>query len=77
VDEATRAQLELIYAAVDRMSDLDGQDKGMIIEMALKMLGDVTDGPGLAPTLDYVKHYCDVIDSPADAERIAAEISGG
>ena len=28
----------------------------------------------LVPVLEYVKQYCDVIDGPEDAERIAADI---
>lgn len=44
--------------------------------MTLTMLNDVIKGRGLAPMAGYVKHYCDVLDSPEeDAERIAADIS--
>jgi hypothetical protein len=42
--------------------------------MSQAMLGDVIEGRGLRPLAEYVRHYCDVADSPADADRIAAGI---
>jgi hypothetical protein len=42
--------------------------------MAEAMLGDIVYGSGLKPMEEYVGHYCDVADSPADAARIAGEI---
>ena len=74
-NEPTAAQLNRIYAAVDHMGfELDGQDRSLVLEMSLAMLSDVIDGQGLKPMVEYVKRYCDVIDSAADAERIAGEI---
>jgi len=67
-------QLNSILSAVDYLSDLEGQDKGLVIEMSQAMLGDVSEGRGLRPLVEYVGRYCDVIDSAADAERIAGEI---
>ena len=45
--------------------------------MSQQMLSDVIKGCGLEPMLEYVKRYCDVIDGPEDAERIAADIVNG
>lgn len=70
----TATQLGRIYAAVDYMSGLDGQDSVLVIEMSQAMLNDVIEGCGLEPMVEYVKRYCDVLDSAADAERIAGDI---
>jgi hypothetical protein len=71
---AITTQLNRIFYAVDYMSNLDGQDTALVIEMSQAMLNDVIEGRGLEPMVSYVKRYCDVIDSEADAERIAGEI---
>jgi hypothetical protein len=73
---AVATQLNRIYAAVDYFSsgELEGQDDGLTIEMSQAMLDDVIQGHGLRPMVEYVKRYCDVIDGPEDAERIAADI---
>jgi hypothetical protein len=68
------ADLSRILAAVDYLTDIEGQDRGLVIEMSQAMLGDVIEGRGLLPLAEYIRHYCDVIDGPADADRIAAEI---
>jgi hypothetical protein len=72
--EVTATQLNRIYWAVEYMADLQGQDPSLVIEMSQAMLNDVIEGRGLAPMADYVKRFCDVVDSPEDAERIAADI---
>jgi hypothetical protein len=72
--EPTTTQLNRIYAAVDYFVELEGQDRSLTIEMSQAMLNDVIEGRGLAPLIDYVRKYCDVIDGPEDAERIAADI---
>ena len=71
---AITTQLNRVFSAVEYMSDLEGQDKGLVIEMSQAMLSDVIEGDGLKPLVAYVRRYCDVIDSAADAERIAGEI---
>jgi hypothetical protein len=72
---AITALLNQIYAAVDYLGfELEGQDKSLVIEMSQAMLNDVIEGRGLSPVVDYVKRYCDVIDSADDAECIAGEI---
>lgn len=68
------AQLSRIYAAIDYMTNLDGQDHGLVIEMSQAMLNDLLEGRDLAPMVEYVKRFCDVIDSADDAEQIAADI---
>ena len=64
-----------VQQALDVFAELEGQDKGYTIEMAQRMLSDLMNN-GLQPVLDYVKHYCDVLDSDEDAERIAGYITG-
>ena len=71
---ATTTQLNRIFYAVDYMSNLEGQDAALVIEMSQAMLNDVIEGHGLKPMAEYVKRYCDVIDSEADAERIADDL---
>jgi hypothetical protein len=70
----TTTTLNRIYWAVEYMANLEGQDPSLVIEMSQAMLNDVIEGRGLGSMIDYVARYCDVIDSAADAERIAAEI---
>lgn len=72
--DAVTAQLSRILGAVDYLCELEGQDRDLVLEMSQAMLGDVIEGRGLRPMAEYVRHYCDVADSPADADRIAAEI---
>jgi hypothetical protein len=67
-------QLSSIYRAVEYMAAVEGQDRSLVIEMSQAMLSDVIEGRGIAPMADYVRRFCDVIDSPEDADRIAAEI---
>jgi hypothetical protein len=71
---ATTTQLNRIYYAVDYMTNLEGQDLMLVIEMSQAMLNDAIEGHGLKPMVEYVRRYCDVLDSEADAERIASEI---
>jgi len=66
--------LNRIYAAIDFMANLEGQDPTLVIEMSQAMITDVTETGGLASMLEYVQKFCDVIDSAEDAERIAADI---
>lgn len=68
------AQLNRIYQAVDYMTNLDGQDHTLVIEMSQAMLNDLLEGRDLAPMVEYVRRFCDVLDSPEDAEQIAADI---
>jgi hypothetical protein len=72
--DAIMAELSRILSAVDYLSDLEGQCRSMVTEMSQAMLTDVIEGRGLQPMAEYIGHYCDVLDSPADADRIAAEI---
>jgi hypothetical protein len=67
---AVTTQLNRIFYVVDHMADLEGQDPVLVIEMSQAMLADVIGG-GLKPLVEYVKRYCDVIESEADAARIA------
>jgi len=66
--------LNRIYAAVDYVAGLEGQDPVLVVEMSQAMINDVIETGDIHPMLDYVKRYCDVIDGPEDAERIASDI---
>lgn len=71
----TTSDLMTIHAAVNALTDFEGQDPSLVIEMSQAMLADLIAGDSLAPVVDYVRRYCDVIDGPSDAERIAAGIT--
>ena len=71
---AITTQLNRMFYAVEYMANLEGQDAVLVIEMSQAMLNDVIEGHGLKPMVSYVKRYCDVIGSEADAERIAGEL---
>jgi len=66
--------LNRIYAAVDYISNLDGQDTTLALEMSQQMISDLINTGAIRPILDYVRRYCDVIDGPEDAQRIADDI---
>jgi hypothetical protein len=70
------ADLQRVYAAVDYISQLEGQDQVLVIEMSQFMINAIIEGEPLPPMIDVVKRYCDVIDGPEDAERIAADLAG-
>ena len=72
----TSAQLSQVYWAVEYMTNLEGQDHTLVIEMAQAMLNDLIERNRLAPMAGYVSKYCDVIDCAEDAERITADITG-
>jgi hypothetical protein len=74
MDEATRTQLARIYAAVEYLTELEGQDRTLVIEMSQDMLNDLIGRGELAPMADYIARYCDVISSRAEAEELAANI---
>lgn len=48
--DITSAQLNRIYCAVDYMSNLEGQDHTLVIEMSQAMLNDVIEGRNLSVT---------------------------
>jgi hypothetical protein len=67
-------KLQRVYAAVDYLRELEGQDLGYLVDMSQEMLNDLIESGDLKPMLIYVRRYCDVIDGPDDATRIAADI---
>jgi hypothetical protein len=69
---AVTAQLNRMYYLVDHMANLEGQDRALVIEMSQAMLSAVIEDR-LGSLVEYVKRYCDVIDSEADAESIVTE----
>lgn len=66
--------LNRIYAAVDYLSNLESQDTMLTLEMSQQMISDLIETGEIKPMIDYINRYCDVIDGPEDAERIAADI---
>ena len=66
--------LRRVYAAVDYLTQFEGQDQGLVIEMTQAMIRDLIDTDGLAPLAGYIGRYCDVADNRADVERFTAEI---
>jgi hypothetical protein len=46
---ATTTRLNRIFYAVEYMTNLEGQDAGLVIEMSQAMLNDVIEGHGLKP----------------------------
>ena len=76
---ADTGTLRLVYAAVEHLTGLKGQDRTLIIEMSQHMLSDAINaqyhgGGTMRPMAYYVNRYCDVLDSPGDADRIATAI---
>lgn len=74
MDETTKFQLNRIYATVDYMINLDGQDSVLVVEMSQAMINDLIESGQIEPIVNYVKRYCDVIDNPEMADEIAADI---
>jgi len=69
---AVTAQMDRLNHLVDHMANLDGQDRTLVIEMALAMVSAVIeDRLGLLD--EWVRRYCNVIGSAADAARIVDE----
>lgn len=67
-------QLNRVYAAVDHLTELEGQDRSLVIEMSQAMLNDLIETEQLKPMREYVRRYCDVAGSAEEADEIAAEI---
>jgi hypothetical protein len=74
MDAETIAVLNQIYAAVDYVSNLEGQDPSLVIEMSQQMISDAMENGALGPMVEYIARYCDVTDSPEDTQRIADDI---
>lgn len=66
--------LNRIYAAVDYLSNLEGQDSTLVIEMSQQMISDLINRGEISSMFHYVKHYCDVYDSEEMAIEIASNI---
>ncbi len=72
--EQNASILNRVYAAVDYISNLEGQDTMLALEMSQQMISDVINTGEIKPMIDYVRRYCDVIDGPDDAQQIADDI---
>ena len=74
MSQPTTTQLNRVYWAVDYMTNLEGQDSVLVIEMSQAMINDLIENGELKPMLEYVRKYCDVIEDAEDAERIAEDM---
>jgi hypothetical protein len=74
MDASAISVLNQIYAAINYMSELEGQDPVLVVEMSQAMINDAIERGDIFPMIEYVKRYCDVIDGPEDAGRIASDI---
>jgi predicted transcriptional regulator len=74
MSQPTTTQLNRVYWAVDYMTNLEGQDSTLVIEMSQAMINDLIERGELKPMLEYVRKYCDVIEDAEDAERIAEDM---
>ena len=68
----TSVMLNRVYFAVEHMTNLEGQDHTLVIEMSQAMINDLIETGELKPVIEYVKRYCDVADSETELEEIAA-----
>lgn len=66
--------LSLIYKAVDYLTEIENQDRTQVIQMSQAMLNDYINDGEIKPLIEYIKRYCDVLDSPEDAQSITDEI---
>ena len=66
--------LNRIYAAVDYISNLEGQDTNLVLEMSQAMINDLINDGDIKPMIEYVNRYCDVSDSPEMTQEIADDI---
>lgn len=74
METTTQDMLNRIYAAVEYISNLEGQDTTLVLDMSQAMLNDVINMNELKPMINYVRHYCDVYDDDAMAVEIAEDI---
>jgi hypothetical protein len=68
----SRDDLNLMYALIDRMTETESQNKGLIIEMCQTMIGDLIETGQLKPLADYVARYSYL--PRAESEALAASI---
>jgi len=75
MDIRTRRDIALVNATMGYLANLEGQDLMLVIECGQAMLIDLLGADTLDPIENYVKMYCDVMDSPeADSRRHADKI---
>jgi hypothetical protein len=64
-----RDNLQVVYALVDAMMELEGQDRDLVLEMSQCMINDLIERGELNALHNYVLSYCDVLDSTNADER--------
>ena len=74
MDAKTIGQLNRIYAAVEMLSNEEGQDQTLVIEMSQQMLNDLIENGRINEMNTYIRRYADIFDSQEDADEFAAGI---
>lgn len=65
--------LDIIHA-VDTLTEIEGQDRSMVLDMSQAMLTDLAETGSLRIMEEYAARYVDVADGPEDLTRIAQEM---
>lgn len=62
------ADLRLIYATVDKLTEIENRDDSMLLEMTQAMINDLIETGSIRPVADYIAHYtymtreeCDIL----------------
>lgn len=64
-----RDNLQIVYALVDYMTNLEGQDEHLVIELSQCMINDLIEHGELVHLHNYILTYCDVLDGTTSEER--------
>lgn len=76
MDTNTEIAIRTIWHAIDVFTseDMESQDNRLTLDMAQSMLWDLVQLGRLRPTVEYVKHYSDVLDDEDEANTLAIQI---
>ena len=74
MSEVRTSSLELMKRAIDMVSDLEGQDQTLTVEMSCQMLTDLIENGDLAPMIIYVTQYVDVMDDDTNRMELAFDM---
>lgn len=74
LSDTARTSLNLIFTAVDTLTDLPGQDRTMVIEMSQRMLAKLLDDGTVGDMRAYIHRY-GRFDSGEEADAIADRIT--
>lgn len=76
MDTNTEIAIRTIWHAIDVFTseDMESQDRDLTLDMTQSMLWDLVQLGHLRPTVEYVKHYSDVLDDEDGANTLATQI---